>query len=129
MVAAQGGPADFVERLDAHLPIATLSKPVFAAQRGIVAAMDTRALGMAVVALGGGRRQAGDAIDHSVGLSDMVSLGERVDAQRPLAVIHANTETEWQQAALVVQAAVTISDEPPPETPIVYRRIGVEQAS
>lgn len=53
MVAAQKGPVDFVERYDSYLPVATLSKPVFAEQTGIITAMDTRALGMAVVALGG----------------------------------------------------------------------------
>lgn len=55
--------------------------------------MDTRALGMAVVAMGGGRRQASDTIDYSVGFTDMARLGDQVDGQRPLAVIHAKTKT------------------------------------
>jgi thymidine phosphorylase len=55
--------------------------------------MDTRALGMAVVSMGGGRRQASDTIDYSVGFTDMARLGDSVDGQRPLAVIHAKDET------------------------------------
>lgn len=129
MVAAQGGPADFVEHMDAYLPVAVLSKPVFASRSGIVTAMDTRALGMAVVALGGGRRQAGDAIDHSVGLDAVVSLGDRVDAERPLAVIHANSEASWQEAAQAVRAAISIGDEPPLAMPMIYRCIGADQAN
>ncbi|MGL9720958.1 thymidine phosphorylase [Symbiopectobacterium sp.] len=128
MVAAQGGPTDFVEQMDAYLPAAVLSKPVFAARSGVITAMDNRALGMAVVALGGGRRQAGDAIDHSVGLDAVVSLGDSVDALRPLAVIHANSETAWQAAAQAVRAAISIGDEPPIAIPMVYRCIGADQA-
>ena len=92
MVAAQRGPIDFVERYDSYLPAATLSKPVYAEKPGIISAMDTRALGMAVVSLGGGRRRASDAIDYSVGLTEVARLGDEVDAQQPLAMIHANDE-------------------------------------
>ncbi|TBL60918.1 thymidine phosphorylase [Hafnia paralvei] len=123
MVAAQGGPADFVERYDSHLPKATLSKPVFAEHSGIITAMDTRELGMSVVGLGGGRRRATDSIDYSVGLTDMVRLGDNVDAQRPLAIVHASDEASWQQAAQAVRSAIVLGDKAPAENPVVYRRI------
>ncbi|EKN3338558.1 TPA: thymidine phosphorylase [Yersinia enterocolitica] len=123
MVAAQKGPSDFVERYDSYLPAAMLSKPVFAERSGIITAMDTRALGMAVVSLGGGRRRATDPIDYSVGLTDMARLGASVDGQQPLAVIHANNEDDWQQAADAVRAAITLGQKAPEETPVVYRRI------
>lgn len=123
MVAAQGGPADFVERHEAYLPQPTLSKPVYADRPGIVSSMDTRALGMAVVAMGGGRQRASDSIDYSVGLSEMIVLGERADAQRPLAIVHASSEASWQQAAAAVKAAVALSDSAPEATPVVYRRV------
>ncbi|KAA5957351.1 MULTISPECIES: thymidine phosphorylase [unclassified Pantoea] len=123
MIAAQQGPADFVERYDTYLPAAMLSKPVYADQPGIVSSMDTRALGLAVVAMGGGRQRASDSIDYSVGLSDMITLGERADAQRPLAMIHASSEDKWQQAAAAVKAALVLGDSAPAETPVVYRRV------
>ncbi|KAJ9431798.1 thymidine phosphorylase [Candidatus Pantoea symbiotica] len=123
MVAAQNGPVDFIERMDSYLPAPTLSKAVYADGAGIVSAMDTRALGMAVVALGGGRQRASDSIDYSVGLSDMTTLGAQVDAQRPLAIIHAASEAQWQQAAAAVKAAITLSDTAPAITPVVYRRV------
>ncbi|MHC2597882.1 thymidine phosphorylase [Kluyvera sp. 1366] len=123
MVAAQKGPVDFIERMDSYLPAPTLSKAVYADGAGIVSAMDTRALGMAVVALGGGRQRASDSIDYSVGLSDVTTLGTQVDPQRPLAIIHAASEAQWQQAAAAVKAAITLSDTAPAITPVVYRRI------
>ncbi|KGD73999.1 thymidine phosphorylase [Pantoea vagans] len=123
MVAAQQGPVDFVERYDAYLPAPMLSKPVYADQPGIVSSMDTRALGLAVVAMGGGRQRASDSIDYSVGFSEMITLGERADAQRPLAMIHASSEDKWQQAATAVKAALVLGDSAPAETPVVYRRV------
>ncbi|AWQ17476.1 Thymidine phosphorylase [Pantoea ananatis] len=125
MVAAQKGPSDFVERYDSYLPAPTMSKAVYADREGCVTHMDTRALGMAVVALGGGRQRASDAIDYSVGLSDMITLGEQVDASRPLAIIHASSEAHWQQAAAAVKAAITLGEREraPAATPVVYRRV------
>lgn len=123
MVAAQKGPTDFIERMDRYLPAPMLSKAVYVDQPGIVTQMDTRALGMAVVAMGGGRRRASDTLDYSVGLSEMAQLGELVDAERPLAIIHAASEASWQEAAQAVKRAVTLGDKAPEVTPVVYRRI------
>ena len=123
MVAAQKGPSDFVENYANYLPTAMLSKAVYADTEGFISAMDTRALGMAVVSMGGGRRQASDTIDYSVGFTEMACLGDRVDGQRPLAVIHAKDENSWQEAAKAVKAAIKLDDKAPEITPTVYRRI------
>ncbi|WP_111806131.1 thymidine phosphorylase [Aeromonas allosaccharophila] len=123
MVTGLGGPADFMERYDAYLPKAAIVRPVFAANSGFVTAMDTRELGLAVVAMGGGRRAAGDKLDYAVGLTDFIRLGQSVDADKPIAMIHAQTEKQYAQAASMVQAAVRIGGERPQALPEVYRRI------
>ncbi|EKP0293850.1 MULTISPECIES: thymidine phosphorylase [Aeromonas] len=123
MVTGLGGPADFMERYDAYLPKAAIVRPVFAANSGFVTAMDTRELGLAVVAMGGGRRAAGDKLDYAVGLTDFIRLGRSVDADKPIAMIHAQTEEQYAQAASMVQAAVRIGGERPEALPEVYRRI------
>lgn len=105
MIAAQGGPADFIDRPAAHLPRAPVRRPVQATGR--VAAWDGRALGEIVVALGGGRRQAGDRIDPAVGLSDIAALGQEA---RPLAVIHAADAAAADRAEAAIRAAVTLGD-------------------
>ncbi|MCF5716556.1 thymidine phosphorylase [Aeromonas veronii] len=123
MVTGLGGPADFMERYDAYLPKAAIVRPVYAANSGFVTAMDTRELGLAVVAMGGGRRAAGDKLDYAVGLTDFIRLGQSVDADKPIAMIHAQTEEQYAQAASMVQAAVRIGGERPEALPEVYRRI------
>ncbi|MBV1839025.1 thymidine phosphorylase [Photobacterium ganghwense] len=126
MVAGLGGPADFMDNYDAYLEKAEIAKPVFAEKSGYVFAMDTRGLGMAVVGMGGGRRVAADTIDYAVGLSDMIRLGDVADADTPLAVIHARNEAQWEEAAKAVRASITISDDKPEPTPVVYRRVRPE---
>ncbi|AJR09805.1 thymidine phosphorylase [Photobacterium gaetbulicola] len=126
MVAGLGGPADFMTNYDNYLEKAELVKPVYAETTGYAFAMDTRALGMAVVGMGGGRRVATDTIDYAVGLSDMIRLGDEANADKPLAVIHARNEAQWEEAAKAVRAAITISDQKPEPTPEVYRRVRPE---
>ncbi|WP_429175069.1 thymidine phosphorylase [Aeromonas salmonicida] len=125
MVTGFGGPSDFMERYDSHLPKAAIVRPVYAVNAGFVTAMDTRELGLAVVAMGGGRRAAGDMLDYAVGLTDFIRLGQSVHADKPLALIHAQTEDQFAQAASMVQAAVKIGDTQPQALPEVYRRIGL----
>jgi thymidine phosphorylase len=125
MVAGLGGPADFVENYDNYLEKAEIIKPVYATETGIVSAMDTRAIGMAVVAMGGGRRVATDEIDYAVGFDEFIRLGEVADSDKPLAVIHARSEEQWEEAAKALRSAIKVGGEYIP-TPEVYRQIRAE---
>ncbi|MBX6323924.1 MAG: thymidine phosphorylase, partial [Rhodospirillaceae bacterium] len=75
MVAALGGPGDLLEHPDRHLPRAPVVHVVAPAEEGVVAGIDARAMGLAVVGLGGGRRRVEDRIDPAVGLSDLAGIG------------------------------------------------------
>ncbi|HHF2872863.1 TPA: thymidine phosphorylase [Vibrio diabolicus] len=125
MVAGLGGPADFVENYDNYLEKAEIIKPVYATETGIVSAMDTRAIGMAVVAMGGGRRVATDEIDYAVGFDEFIRLGEVADSDKPLAVIHARSEEQWEEAEKALRSAIKVGGEYTP-TPEVYRQIRAE---
>jgi thymidine phosphorylase len=110
MVSALGGPSNFMEKAGTHLQRAPLSMPVLATRDGFVSSIDTRALGLAVVSLGGGRRRASDAIDFAVGLSDFVALGAAVKAGDTIAVVHARNADSASVAVNEVQRAFTIAD-------------------
>ncbi len=125
MVSALGGPVDFVENYDNYLEKAAIIKPVYATEAGVVSAMDTRAIGMAVVAMGGGRRVATDQVDHAVGFDNFIRLGEMADNNKPLAMVHARTEQQWEEAAQALRSAVTVGGEYTP-TPEIYRQIRAE---
>ena len=123
MVAALGGPADFLERAETYLPRAAVVRPVFADRDGYVAAVDTRAVGIAIIGLGGGRRKLEDRLDLSVGFSEFAPIGTAVDRERPLALVHAASEADAEQAADALRAAVTIAADAPAPRPIVYETL------
>ena len=122
MVAALGGPADFVERFKDYLPSAPVVQPVLAERSGTIDAIDARAIGVAVVALGGGRTDPSAAVDPAVGLTQLLSLGTAVERNTPVAWVHARDEAAAEKAAHVVRKAYSIG-EACKATPVVIERI------
>ena len=113
MVTALGGPADFVAHMDRYLAPAPIVRDIFATGQGTIAAIDTRAVGMAVVALGGGRTMPSDTIDHRVGFDRLAGLGAKVDAQTPIARIHAADEASAADAEARLKAAYRLGSDAP----------------
>lgn len=120
MVSALGGPSDLLDAPGRHLGHAPVVLPVAAPQAGFVAHIDCRALGLAVVGLGGGRRRPEDKIDCQVGLTELVELGQHVDAGQPLAVVHARDLEAAQSAASDIQAAYSLAASSLSVPPSVY---------
>jgi thymidine phosphorylase len=127
MVAALGGPADLVERPERHLPRAPVRIAVTPEGRGRVSLIDARALGWLVVTLGGGRRRADDDIDPAVGLADVAGIGDEVSDDRPLATVHARSESDAETAAVTLRAAIKVTDtsETPAPSPVLQRIAGI----
>jgi thymidine phosphorylase len=123
MVSSLGGPADFTARAKRYLPAAPIRIACLPERSGVVTAMDTRAVGLVVLSLGGGRRRAEDTIDHSVGLTDVCAPGEEVGAERPLAVVHAATPDDADAACRSLRAAIAVGDQAPERLPVVVERI------
>lgn len=124
MVVALGGPADLLDRPARHLQAAPVIRPVHAERSGIVQSVATRDVGVAVVALGGGRTRPQDLIDHAVGLTDLAEVGAPVDESRPLAIIHARSEDAAERAARAVRAAYAIGEAKAEPGPLILDRIG-----
>jgi thymidine phosphorylase len=116
MVSALGGPADFIANMDRHLAPAPIIRDVFAEGQGTVVDIDTRGVGMAVVALGGGRTMPTDSIDHSVGFDRLAALGTNVGNGAPIARIHARDEASAADAEARLKSAYRLGDTPPSHT-------------
>jgi thymidine phosphorylase len=122
MASALGGPADLLEDPGKHLPRAPIVRAVEPLRAGVVSAMDVRAVGVAIVELGGGRTRETDPVDHAVGLTEVAMLGESVGPggdSRPLAVLHARDESAFERAAAALRAAVTVGDSAPTDRPVL----------
>jgi thymidine phosphorylase len=106
MVTELGGPADLLEAPDTHLGTAAVTAAAEPAEEGTVSAVDVRAVGLAVVALGGGRTREDDPVDHSVGLTDVAAPGEKVaPGGRPLATVHARDDESARRATEALRDA------------------------
>jgi len=118
MVAALGGPADLIERPERHLPRAPVERPVPPDAPGWVTAHATREIGVAVMALGGGRRVESARIDHAVGFSALAPVGTEVGPDRPLAIVHARDEPAFAAAAASLRSALVVGERVDP-APVV----------
>jgi thymidine phosphorylase len=127
MVAALGGPIDFVENSGAYLKKASIERPVIAGRDGFVTRIATRDIGLAVVALGGGRTKPSDKVDHAVGITRLLPVGAEVRRGDALALVHARSEADAEAALDAVKTAYTIGPAQPPVQKSVIRRIGARR--
>ena len=123
MAASLGGPPDLVDRPRAHLVAAPVIMPVVARASGFVKSIDARALGIAIITLGGGRRHADQSIDHAVGLTDVLEVGEAVEGSDTVALVHARDEATASAAVRVVRSAFRLGEARPESVPLVIDRI------
>jgi thymidine phosphorylase len=125
MVAMLGGPSNLLTRAHSLLhtaPVVVAARPE---RNGFVRSIDARAVGMAVVALGGGRARASDSIDPSVGFSRLAGLGAEVSADAPLALVHARSRADAEIATRALIAAYRVGEAPPtPASAVIERIVG-----
>ena len=110
MVAGLGGPSDFIEKPAHYLSRSTVERAVYPKASGTVTAVDARAVGVAVVELGGGRKRAEDVIDPAVGFTHLAGVGHFVDSDSPLAIVHAANEGAATRAGEALLAAYTVGE-------------------
>jgi pyrimidine-nucleoside phosphorylase len=122
MVEAQGGD---VRQIDdpSLLPQATLVKPLLAPRSGVIATMDTGAIGWACVHLGGGRLVKTDRLDHAVGIILRCKIGDTVAEGEEIGQIHANDAGRLAEAQARILAAMSWSDDAVEARPLFYGTI------
>lgn len=123
IIEAQGGNPAVVDD-PGSLPQANEVEFYSATRSGIVQQLEPRAIGEAVVAMGGGRRRLGDAIDHSVGFVITPKPGERVKAGQPIASIFAADEAGIAIGRAALERAITIGEGAADPLPLIVERIG-----
>ncbi|ALO35184.1 thymidine phosphorylase [Colwellia sp. MT41] len=121
MVAALGGPKNFVEKPWDSMTKANVIVAVKARQHGYIAQMDTRAVGMSVVGLGGGRTAPTQAVDHSVGFDRILPLGVQVNRGEVIARVHAKDQDSADRAIEQFNNALSYTEEAPELPPVIYK--------
>ncbi len=128
MVHGLGGPANLVDAWTSHLPAAPVTRVLTSDVAGRIAGIDVRALGWAVVELGGGRRSVDDVIDAAVGLAEVVAHGETVASGDALAVVHARDEAQADRAVARLRTAFVVAEDAP-AAPDLVRSLEGEEGS
>lgn len=124
MVHGLGGPADIMQNYDKYLPRATIIRDVPSPKSGFVSEIKTRAIGVAVVEMGGGRRAAGDKIDYSVGFSNLRKIGDRIETGDALCTVHAKSGEDADIACDAVLSAYILRPEAPEPTATIAGLVG-----
>ncbi|MEW6992760.1 thymidine phosphorylase [Colwelliaceae bacterium MEBiC 14330] len=120
MVAALGGPKNFIESPWDAMTKANVVSEVRASQHGYIAQMDTRAIGMAIVGLGGGRTAPNQPVDHSVGFDRILPLGVQVNRGEVIARVHAKDNNSAQSAIAQFNNALSYCEKAPELPPVIY---------
>ncbi len=111
MVFSLGGKANFLSRVNYDLPKAPIIEDLYSFSTGYVNAIDTRAIGMTILVLGGARRRSDDNIDYAVGLENVIKVQDWVNPKVPLARIHARDQRSLDLVKSVLPNAFSISPE------------------
>lgn len=122
MVELQGGDVRTMDR-PALLPQARTKHPLLAVASGFVTDVNAEAIGRAVIVLGGGRTKTDDTVDHAVGISGIVKIGEPIEHGQQTMTLHANDADRLAEAVKLLDGAVTIGAEPVTPTPLILEAI------
>ena len=85
--------------------------------------MNTRGIGLSIIEMKGGRVTPEQKLDYATGYSDFCQIGDFVDPQKPLAIIHAQTEEQYQRSAENIKKLITISDKKPAPSRCIIKKI------
>ena len=128
IIAAQGGDPRVVDD-PGLLPQAGAVEIYVATRRGFIGRVEPRAIGRAVIDMGGGRSVMEDTIDPSVGLVITTKPGDWVEPGEPLGTIFARDRAGVETARAALGIAITIGDEAEHPLPLISHRVtasGVE---
>jgi pyrimidine-nucleoside phosphorylase len=127
IVEAQGGNPAIVED-PGVLPQAKAVEVFSAPAGGLVERVEPRAIGEAIVAMGGGRRVVTDSVDPSVGFVITVKPGDRIERGQPIASVFARDADGIALGMAALRRAIVMGEAAAP-LPLVSHRItagGVE---
>jgi thymidine phosphorylase len=110
MIAALGGPSNLLTAPWGSMKKAKVTLDIIAPSKGVITAMQTRDIGMAIVGMKGGRTANGQAIDHSVGFDQILPIGSQVEKGDVVARVHGNDNEQAYAASAMYLLALTINE-------------------
>ena len=125
MVELQGGDPAAFDDIDGF-GAAKFTEEIASPKAGFVSLVDSEKVGRAAFALGAGRRDREDSVDHSAGVSELKQAGEFVELGGTLAKIHASSSEGLGEARDLLLSAFEFSEESVEVSPLILARINAE---
>jgi len=110
MIYELGGPIDLLEKPNKHLNPMPIISPVKSKASGYISEIDVRAVGLSMIHLKAGRTKSTDPIDHGVGLSEIVSVGQWVSKGDTLAMAHCRDKDQISYLEKTLPPLITLND-------------------
>ena len=110
MIYELGGPIDLLEKPNKHLNPMPIISPVKSKVSGYISEIDVRAVGLSMIHLKAGRTKSTDPIDHGVGLSEIVSVGQWVSKGDTLAMAHCRDKNQISYLEKTLPSLITLND-------------------
>lgn len=124
MISVLGGPRNFCQNPWNKMETANHTAEIIAPEDAYLTNMDTRKIGQMIVRMGGGRTQNGQALDHSVGLSNLTPLGSKVNKGDVIGLIHINDKEHINMFTKDYISTLTFSEQTNTPEPLIYQTIG-----
>ncbi|HTH52276.1 MAG TPA: hypothetical protein VL501_10100, partial [Pyrinomonadaceae bacterium] len=118
-VELQGGDPTVCDKPEKLIDKKLKKIPVTAEKNGFITAIDTHCLGQSIGNIGGGRIKAEDEIDHAVGFSCSIKLGDKIRRGDELGVIHCRSQRQADSIIENIRNAYTIGPKKPETTRLV----------
>lgn len=94
--------------------------PIIAENSGFVHAIDSRAIGYALVRVNAGRMQVTDKIDYGAGALLYHKIGHEVHAKDEIGVLHCSDQSSGEAVAAMIRGAYKISEFPCPQEALIH---------
>jgi pyrimidine-nucleoside phosphorylase len=118
LISAQGGDSRVVDNYG-RFPRAQKVVDIEASESGYVNEVDALKIGMISLKLGAGRAVLGDSIDPTVGMSDLVKVGDKVEKGQIICRLHGNNESLLAVACEEIKSAFVIGNEKKPSPALI----------
>lgn len=119
IIQAQGGNPKVIDNPEI-LPQAKFINEVLAEEDGYIQGIQAEEIGNIATFLGAGRETKESKVDLSVGIILKKKVGMKITKGEPLAIIHANLESKFQQARERLIKAINIGREKIETKPLIY---------
>ena len=123
MVNALGGSSNILKTYKEDLSGAVYVEEVFLEETGWIKEINTRKLGLLLIELGGGRKQANDKINYHVGYNNVLSVGEKIDNTKPVVKVYSKSEDAFNVVKDQIRKCFIIQDSEAKNLNDVYEKI------